>query len=84
MKRFWKTVGIDKQQGGYSVTLDTRPLKTPGGNPMIIPPEKRLVAALVASEWENQDTVLKPHALPMVSHPRALYRHHLKDPYRRQ
>ncbi|OJT11134.1 Protein atp12, mitochondrial [Trametes pubescens] len=67
LKRFWKSVGIDKQQGGYAVTLDTRPLKTPGGNPMIIPPEKRLVAALVASEWENQDTVLKPHALPMTS-----------------
>ncbi|EIW60758.1 ATP12-domain-containing protein [Trametes versicolor FP-101664 SS1] len=67
LKRFWKSVGIDKQQGGYAVTLDSRPLKTPGGNPMIIPPQKRLVAALVASEWENQDTVLKPHALPMTS-----------------
>ncbi|KAI8998991.1 ATP12-domain-containing protein [Trametes punicea] len=67
LKRFWKTVGIERRDGGYAVTLDKRPLKTPGGKPLIIPPEKRLVAALVASEWENQETVLKPHALPMTS-----------------
>ncbi|KAI0350069.1 ATP12-domain-containing protein [Trametes cingulata] len=67
LKRFWKNVGIEKRDGGYAVTLDKRPLKTPGGKALIIPPEKRLVAALVASEWENQETVLKPHALPMTS-----------------
>ncbi|CDO74875.1 hypothetical protein BN946_scf185004.g25 [Trametes cinnabarina] len=65
LKRFWKTVGVEKLDGGYAVTLDKRPLRTPGGKPLIIPPEKRLVAALIASEWENQETVLKPHALPM-------------------
>ncbi len=48
------------------VTLDKRPLKTPSGKRLIVPPEKRLVAALIASEWENQKTLLKPHALPMV------------------
>ncbi|OSC97630.1 ATP12-domain-containing protein [Trametes coccinea BRFM310] len=67
LKRFWKTVGVEKRDGGYAVTLDKRPLRTPGGKPLIIPPEKRLVAALIASEWENQETVLKPHALPMTS-----------------
>ena len=67
LKRFWKDVGIEKQDGGYAVTLDKRPLKTPSGKRLIVPPEKRLVAALIASEWENQQTVLKPHALPMVS-----------------
>ncbi|KAI0781315.1 ATP12-domain-containing protein [Trametes elegans] len=67
LKRFWKTVGVEKRDGGFAVTLDRRPLRTPGGKALIIPPEKRLVAALVASEWENQETVLKPHALPMTS-----------------
>ena len=66
LKRFWKNVDIEKRDGGYAVTLDRRPLKTPSGKRLIIPPEKRLVAALIASEWENQQTVLKPHALPMV------------------
>lgn len=67
LKRFWKNVDIEKRDGGYAVTLDNRPLKTPSGKRLIIPAEKRLVAALVASEWENQKTALKPHALPMVS-----------------
>ncbi|KAH9923933.1 ATP12-domain-containing protein [Epithele typhae] len=67
LKRFWKDVGIEKRDGGYAVTLDRRALKTPGGRPLVVPAEKRLVAALVASEWENQTTVLKPHALPMTS-----------------
>ncbi|RDX52663.1 ATP12-domain-containing protein [Lentinus brumalis] len=67
LKRFWKTVDIEKQDGGYVVTLDKRPLKTPSGKRLIVPPEKRLVAALIASEWENQKTLLKPHALPMTS-----------------
>ena len=66
LKRFWKNVDIEKRDGGYAVTLDKRPLKTPSGKRLIIPPEKRLVAALIASEWENQQTLLKPHALPMV------------------
>jgi ATP synthase F1 complex assembly factor 2 len=50
-----------------TVTLDNRPLKTPSGNVLILPKSKHLVAALVAAEWEAQTTVLKHHALPMVS-----------------
>ncbi|KAM5535615.1 hypothetical protein V8D89_010782 [Ganoderma adspersum] len=67
LKRFWKDVDIEKRDGGYAVTLDKRPLRTPSGNRLIIPLEKRLVAALIASEWENQTILLKPHALPMTS-----------------
>ena len=52
---------------GFTVTLDKRILKTPKGKSLLIPREKRLVATLIANEWENQEKVLKPHALPMVS-----------------
>ncbi|EJD05961.1 ATP12-domain-containing protein [Fomitiporia mediterranea MF3/22] len=67
LKRFWKTVGIDTRSDGIAVTLDRRALKTPSGNILILPHEKRLAAALIANEWENQDKVLKPHALPMAT-----------------
>lgn len=30
------------------------------------------MATLIASEWENQETLLKPHTLPMVSSVRLL------------
>ncbi|KAF5365694.1 hypothetical protein D9758_003272 [Tetrapyrgos nigripes] len=67
LKRFWKTVGVEKRNDGYVVTLDKRALKTPSGNTLLLPQNKQLVATLVATEWENQETLLKPHALPMTS-----------------
>ena len=67
MKRFWKTVGIETRKDGIAITLDNRALKTPSGNTLLLPHNKNLVATLIATEWENQTTVLKPHALPMVS-----------------
>ncbi|KAI5123323.1 hypothetical protein M0805_009344 [Coniferiporia weirii] len=67
LKRFWKTVGIDARPDGFAVTLDHRTLKTPSGNALVVPPEKRLVATLIATEWENQEKVIKAHALPITS-----------------
>jgi ATP synthase mitochondrial F1 complex assembly factor 2 len=66
LKRFWKTVGIDKQGDAFTVTLDKRPLKTPAGKTLLLPKNKALLATLIAHEWETQETLLKPHALPMV------------------
>lgn len=68
LKRFWKTVGIEKRGENLCVTLDKRPLKTPSGNNLLLPESKRVVATLIAAEWENQETLLKPHALPMVGY----------------
>ncbi|THH08630.1 hypothetical protein EW146_g8930 [Bondarzewia mesenterica] len=67
LKRFWKTVGIEKRGDQFAVTLDKRPLKTPSGNQLLLPQHKKLAATLIASEWENQNTLLKHHALPMTS-----------------
>lgn len=67
LKRFWKTVGIESRDCGIVVTLDKRALKTPSGNILSLPKEKRLAATLIANEWENQEKFLKQHALPMVS-----------------
>ncbi|KZT11625.1 ATP12-domain-containing protein [Laetiporus sulphureus 93-53] len=67
LKRFWKTVNIDGREDVYAVMLDKRPLRTPGGKHLQLPRNKRLAATLIAMEWENQEIVLKPHALPMTS-----------------
>lgn len=48
------------------VTLDKRPLKTPEGKVLAIPKSSPLLAALIAYEWDNQSTLIKPFALPMV------------------
>ena len=59
-------MGIEERDGAFAVTLDKRPLRTPGGKHLLVPKDKRLVATLIASEWENQETLLKQHSLPMV------------------
>ncbi|GAA5826063.1 hypothetical protein JCM5353_004199 [Sporobolomyces roseus] len=68
MRRFWKTVALEKRdQEEWAVLLDKRTLKTPGGLPLLMPKERLPVALLIAEEWENQVAVLKPHTLPMTS-----------------
>ncbi|KAF9050683.1 ATP12-domain-containing protein, partial [Hymenopellis radicata] len=67
LKRFWKTVGIESRDGNLAVTLDKRALKTPEGHTLLLPSHKRLLATLVAAEWEHQETVIKHHALPVTS-----------------
>ncbi|KAI0306803.1 ATP12-domain-containing protein [Multifurca ochricompacta] len=67
LKRFWKTVDLEEREGSLSITLDSRPLKTPGGKPLLLPCSKRLSATLIVTEWENQHSVLKSYALPMTS-----------------
>jgi ATP synthase F1 complex assembly factor 2 len=57
---------MKEEDGGYLVTLDHRNLRTPGGTKLVVPKGQRLLATLIANEWENQDTVLKQHALPLV------------------
>ncbi|GLB35403.1 putative ATP12 chaperone protein [Lyophyllum shimeji] len=67
MKRFWEDVGIEKRGSTLAVTLDGRPLKTPGGKVLTLPQNKSLLASLIAAEWDHQATLLKPHALPATS-----------------
>lgn len=67
MKRFWKEVGIEKRKNMFTVTLDGRVLKTPSGNPLLLPANKSLVASVIAAEWDHQHTCIRPHSLPMTS-----------------
>ncbi|EDR10945.1 uncharacterized protein LACBIDRAFT_315971 [Laccaria bicolor S238N-H82] len=66
-KRFWSTVGVSTQGDTLAITLDGRALKTPSGNTLLLPANKTLLASVIAAEWDNQETLLKPHALPMTS-----------------
>ncbi|KAK9811463.1 hypothetical protein WJX72_004319 [[Myrmecia] bisecta] len=66
--RFYKTVGVrlEEQQGGYQVTLDGRPLKTPARKPLVLP--TYALALAVAAEWEWQDARrIRPFTMPLMS-----------------
>ncbi|KAJ3340056.1 ATP synthase complex assembly protein atp12 [Gonapodya sp. JEL0774] len=51
---------------GIIVVLDGRPLKTPTGKQMVLPKDRRLLATLVAGEWESVQ-LLKQYALVVTS-----------------
>ncbi|RIB07400.1 hypothetical protein C2G38_2274394 [Gigaspora rosea] len=67
-KRYLKTGNTEElTKNVYQIALDNRPLKTPGGSPLVIPRSQKYLAVLIAGEWESQKTVLKQHSLPLTS-----------------
>ncbi|KAI8891914.1 hypothetical protein BC833DRAFT_546145 [Globomyces pollinis-pini] len=67
MKRFWKQTSVKESKDNYSILLDQRQLKTPAGSVITIPKNNKLLAVLVAAEWESQQDVLKNYSLPLTS-----------------
>ena len=63
MKRFWKQVAVQPCEGGYRVTLDGRPIRTPGGRAQIVPTPA--LAEEMAEEWRGQGEEVDPQAFPL-------------------
>lgn len=64
MKRFYKEVGVLEMPGGFGVTLDGKPIKTPGRVNIAVP--TRALAEAIADEWLAQETEIKPQTMPMM------------------
>ncbi len=64
MKRFYKTVAAEQADGGFVVTLDGRPIKTPGKATLLMP--TAAVAALAVVEWDEQGEEVKPLKMPVT------------------
>jgi chaperone required for assembly of F1-ATPase len=64
MKRFYKDVSVAARDGGHAVLLDGRPVKTPGGNSLVLPTEK--LAAAIAAEWRGQGKDVIPTSMPLL------------------
>lgn len=63
-KRFYETVGIAEGEGGFAVTLDGRPVKTPAKKPLAVP--TRTLADMIAREWQAQADVIDPGTMPVT------------------
>ncbi|GAA0672351.1 chaperone required for assembly of F1-ATPase [Sphingomonas insulae] len=61
MKRFWTEVAVD---GDRVVTLDGRPVRTPGRVPLALPTDA--LATLVAAEWRAVPEMIDPRAMPLT------------------
>jgi len=62
-KRFYKAVSVAQGDDGWTVLLDARPLKTPGGKPLAI--GAQALAEAIAVEWDEQVEKIAPETMPI-------------------
>ncbi len=63
MKRVYKQVATRPADGAWGVTLDHRPMRTPGKNALTLPTEA--LAAAIAAEWDAQHDEIRPATMPL-------------------
>ncbi|MDE9451101.1 ATPase [Aliiroseovarius sp. Z3] len=63
-KRFWKQAQVVKTDGGYSVELDGRPIKTPAKALLQVP--TLALAEAIAKEWDAQVDKIDPDTMPVT------------------
>jgi chaperone required for assembly of F1-ATPase len=63
-KRFYTEAGVGEAEGGHTVTLDGKPIKTPSGRIVILP--VRALAEAIAVEWEAQGEFIDPLTMPLT------------------
>ena len=64
-KRFYRTAGAaPSPDGGFTVTLDGRPTRTPGRVPVLVPVAE--IATRMAEEWAAQGDFIDPQTMPIV------------------
>lgn len=63
-KRFWKSASVLACDGGFTVHLDARGVKTPSKKPLVMP--TAAMARAVAAEWDAQTGLIRPDLMPMT------------------
>ena len=63
-RRFWTTAAVEPVAGGWQVTLDWRPVRTPGKQPLVLP--SRPLAEAIVAEWDAQSDVIDPLSMPLT------------------
>lgn len=64
MKRFWKEVATVAAEGGWSIELDGRPIKTPARELLVLPSEA--LARAIAAEWSAVGEKIDPRTMPLT------------------
>ncbi len=63
-KRFWTVATAEPCDGGFTVRLDGRAVKTPAKAPVVMPTQAMAEAA--AREWDAQQGAIKPETMPVT------------------
>lgn len=63
-KRFWTDATVTDADGGFTVLLDKRAVKTPAKAPLILPTQA--MAQAIAEEWQAQTDKIDPNTMPVT------------------
>lgn len=63
-KRFYQTASVELRAGVYTLLLDGRPARTPGGNLLSLPTQA--AGRLLAEEWLAQKAWIDPLSMPLT------------------
>lgn len=63
-KRFWKEVTVSPVEGGFSVMLDGRPVRTPTRRAFVLP--QATLTEQIAEEWRKVGEFLDPAEMPLT------------------
>ncbi|GAB4223772.1 MAG: ATPase [Kiloniellaceae bacterium] len=63
IKRFYKQAAAAPAEGGFTVELDGRAVRTPAKAPLVVP--SRGLAEAVAAEWQGQGEEVDPRAMAL-------------------
>jgi chaperone required for assembly of F1-ATPase len=64
VKRFWKDVAVEHEDGGWGIRLDGRPVKTPARAELVVPTPA--LADGIADEWRAIEGEIDPRAMPLT------------------
>jgi chaperone required for assembly of F1-ATPase len=64
MKKFFKNAEAGAVEGGFTVLLDGRAIRTPAKTAFVVPTEA--LAAAIAEEWAGQGEELDPATMPLT------------------
>ncbi|MCC0064684.1 MAG: ATPase [Defluviimonas sp.] len=63
-RRFWQEVTVEPVEGGWSVRLDARLLRTPAKAPLVVPTPA--LAEALAAEWRAVEGTVDPRLMPVT------------------
>jgi chaperone required for assembly of F1-ATPase len=64
VKRFWKSVEVEREGEEWDVRLDGRPVRTPARVPLVVPAKP--LAEAIAEEWLDVEDTVDPRAMPLT------------------
>jgi chaperone required for assembly of F1-ATPase len=62
--RFYARAGTLETSGGFAVTLDDKPIRTPSGRQVVVPVSE--IADAIVAEWDAQKEFIDPLTMPMT------------------